>query len=70
MTFETLFEEVQKLSPIDRLRMMELLASNLQTEFIEPSDWKTRLQKMYGISADDPIERPPQLPLQERELIE
>jgi hypothetical protein len=69
-TFEMLFEQVQRLSPIQRLRMMELLAVSLQTDFVRETDWHTALRATYGILRDDPIERPPQLPLQEREPLE
>jgi hypothetical protein len=68
--FETLFEQVQKLSTTQRLRMMELLAVSLQTDFAQQTDWHTALRSTYGILADDPIERPPQLPLEEREPME
>jgi hypothetical protein len=64
MTFETLFEQVQKLSTTQRLRMMELLVVTLQTDFAQETDWHTALRATYGILADDRIERPPQLPLQ------
>jgi hypothetical protein len=37
-TFEMLFEQVQRLSPIQRLRMMELLAVSLQTDFVRETD--------------------------------
>lgn len=70
ITFESLFEQVQKLSPTQRLRMMELLAVTLQTDFTQQSDWHTALRATYGILADDPIERPPQLPMEEREPLE
>ncbi|MFZ4826448.1 MAG: hypothetical protein ACOYLB_03765 [Phototrophicaceae bacterium] len=69
-TFETLFAQVQKLSTTQRLRMMELLAVTLQTDFVQQPDWYTALKATYGILADDPIERPPQLPLEEREPME
>ena len=64
MTFETLFEQVQKLAPTQRLRMMELLAATLKADFVRQTDWHTALKATYGILADDPIERPPQLPLE------
>jgi len=63
-TFETLFGQVQKLSTTQRLRI------SLQTDFVRETDWHTALRATYGILADDPIERPPQLPLEEREPIE
>jgi len=46
------------------------LAVSLQTDFVRETDWHTALRATYGILADDPIERPPQLPLEEREPIE
>lgn len=70
MTFEALFEQVQSLSTAQRLRMMELLAVSLQSEVARPTDWHIALKATYGILADDPIERPPQLPLEEREPFE
>ena len=68
--FETLFEQVQKLSTAQRLRMLELLAATLQTDFVQQTDWHTALKATYGILADDPIERRQQLPMEEREPIE
>lgn len=32
--------------------------------------WPAFVDRMYGALADDPIERPPQLPLEERDPIE
>lgn len=69
-TFETLFEQVQSLSTVQRLRMMELLAVSLQADVVKPTDWHAALNATYGILADDPIECPPQLPLEEREPLE
>ncbi|MCC6457663.1 MAG: hypothetical protein IT328_22095 [Caldilineaceae bacterium] len=68
--FETLFEQMQKLSTTQRLRMMNLLAATLQTDLVQQTDWHTALKATYGVLADDPIERPSQLPLEEREQIE
>lgn len=47
--------------------MMELLAATLQVDFVRQTDWHTALKATYGILADDPIERPPQLLLEVRE---
>lgn len=69
-TFSALFEQVLKLPPADRLRMVELLAITLQSDLRPQSDWHTALRATYGILADDPIERPAQLPLEDREPIE
>lgn len=37
---------------------------------IAAEDWPSFVERMYGVLADDPIERPPQLPLTERDPIE
>lgn len=68
--FDTVFEQVQKLSPTERLRMLALLAASLENELVEKTDWHVALRATYGILADDPIERPPQPPLETREPIE
>jgi hypothetical protein len=39
-------------------------------EDIVEEDWATFVDRMYGALADDPIERPAQLPLEERDEIE
>lgn len=70
ITFDALFEQAQKLSPVQRLRMIELLTASLHPDLTRQTDWHTALKATYGILADDPIERPPQLPLEEREPIE
>lgn len=68
-TFNDLLAQINKLSPSERLRMISLLAMSLQPEFIDKTDWHARLRATYGILADDPIERPPQPPLETREPI-
>lgn len=70
-TLETVLAQAQRLSFQDRLRLMEQLASSLQNEITAPvSDWHQALRDTYGILKDDPIERPEQLPLEERDPIE
>lgn len=56
LTFETLFEQVQRLSHVERLRMMELLAVTLQADLTRPTDWNAALRATYGILADDPMD--------------
>jgi hypothetical protein len=69
-TLETVLEQAQRLSAQDRLRLVEQLAATLQTEITgRPMDWHQALRDTYGILKDDPIERPPQLPLEERDPI-
>lgn len=66
-TLEGLLEQAQQLTPMERLRLMERLAATLQVELAQPSDWQKALRVTYGILADDPIERPEQPPLEERD---
>lgn len=70
--FEALLEQVQKLSAVERLRMMELLAAALQNDLVRQvgKDWHTALRATYGIQADDPLQRAPQPPLESRDPIE
>ncbi|MCA0458281.1 MAG: hypothetical protein LCI00_30230 [Chloroflexi bacterium] len=70
ISFEQLFEEVQKLTPTERLRMMELVAVTLHADLRQQDDWHKALRATYGLLADDPMERPEQLPLEEREPFE
>jgi len=69
--FENILAQAEQLSPQDRLRLVERLAATLQAD-IKPAkqDWHAALRTAYGILKDDPIERPPQLPLEERDPIE
>lgn len=57
-TFEALFEQVQKLSALERLRMLELLVATLQTDLNPKPDRHAALSATYGILADNTIERP------------
>jgi hypothetical protein len=69
-TFESLFEQVRQLSTEQRLRMVELLAETLRRDLQQNSAWHEAVRETYGILADDPIERPSQLPLTERDPLE
>lgn len=70
-TLEIVLEQAQRLSAQDRLRLMEQLAASLQSEIATTRfDWHQALRDTYGILKDDPIERPEQLPLEERDPIE
>ncbi|MBC8099247.1 MAG: hypothetical protein H7Y11_07370 [Armatimonadetes bacterium] len=70
LTFDDVLAQVQRLSPRERLRLVALVAEGLQTDIPAQTDWRMALRATYGILADDPIERPPQLPLTERESCE
>jgi hypothetical protein len=70
MTIEYLFKEATQLSIHERLHLIELLTATVKTELANPTeDWHAALRATYGILADDPIESPSQLPLEERETI-
>ena len=71
MTLQDLFEEVERLPLAEKWRLVNQVLRSLEQAQIQPkSDWYQALQETYGILADDPIERPPQLFLEEREPIE
>ena len=67
---QILLEQAQKLSPVERLRLMELLSMTLQADFVRQADWHDALKATYGVLADDPVERPPQPSLEERDPIQ
>lgn len=69
--FDVVLAQAEQLSPQERLRLVERLAATLQTQWTPPqSDWHEALRETYGILKSDPIIRPPQLPLEERDPIE
>jgi hypothetical protein len=70
MTFEEVFEQAQRLSPQERLRLVERLAAMLQAELKPKTDWHTFLRETYGILKDDPIQRYEQGEYEEREPLE
>jgi hypothetical protein len=43
---------------------------NVQPKSDEEEDWIAFVNRNYGVLADDPIERPPELPLEIRDEIE
>jgi hypothetical protein len=67
ITLDNLFEQARQLNHIERLRLMERLAASLQADLSRPTDWQAALRETYGILADDPIERPEQPALEERD---
>lgn len=71
ITVETLLQQAQALSAADKLRLLEGLAFALRHDLPTTQPYaRLSLRETYGILADDPIERPPQLPLEEREPLE
>ena len=72
MTIQDIIQQSEKLPTADKWHLVRYLLNNLETEKREVlrEDWADFLERMYGALADDPIERPPQLPLTERDPID
>ncbi len=71
MTMDNLVDEIDRLPPADKWRLVNHILRSLQQEQRQTqNDWKQSLKATHGILADDPIERPSQLPLEEREPFE
>jgi hypothetical protein len=72
MTLQQLFEEVEHLPVTEKWLLVRHLLDNLEEEKKDliREDWTSFVDRMYGALADDPIERPSQLPLTEREPID
>jgi hypothetical protein len=80
MQQQTSFEEVaalvDKLSSLDKLRLIERVTSTLKRDVLQDAtvtpqeDWATFLERTAGILADDPIKRWPQGEYEERDEIE
>jgi hypothetical protein len=70
---QTVLADIDQLPTADKWQIVRHVLRTLEYEqVIAPakSDWHELLRETYGILADDPIERPPQLPLEERERLE
>lgn len=71
-TLDRLFDEVSRLPTGEKWQLVRHLLDELETEkkATAPEDWADFVNRMYGALADDPIERPLQLPLTERDPID
>lgn len=70
---EDLYTLVDQLPIVEKQRLIEHVQKSIRHEsvFIASEEERHReLQALYGILADDPIERPEQPPLEERDPIE
>ena len=68
-----LVDKIDQLSVAEKWRLVKHILDALELEHVVPGsrdDYQQRLRETYGILADDPIERPPQLPFEEREPLE
>jgi len=71
MSLQNILNEVDRLPDTDKWRLVNhVLRSLEQNQGREKQNWHDAVQATYGILADDPIERPPQLPLEDREPLE
>jgi hypothetical protein len=72
MTIDRLFDEVSRLPNAEKWQFIRRLLDDLEAEkqVARREDWTDFVNRMYGALADDPIERPPQLPLTERDVID
>jgi hypothetical protein len=68
----TLLKEADHLPIVDKWRLVTHVLRSLEGEqtAAPSSNWHAALRATYGILADDPIERPSQLPIEQREPIE
>mgnify|MGYP001094530327 CR=1 FL=1 len=69
-TLESVLAQADRLSPQDRLRLVERLAATLQTELQPKTAWHTFLRDTYGSLRAIPIQRYEQGEYEEREPLE
>ena len=68
---EDLYTLVDQLPYTEKQRLVEHVQEVMKREApISNEEWHKRVRSFYGIFADDPIERPEQPPLEERDPIE
>jgi hypothetical protein len=68
-----LLDEVERLPSAEKWQLVRHVLRSLEHEQVAPApgpSWHDRMLALYGVLADVPLERPPQLPLVEREPIE
>lgn len=72
--YDEILNRADQLSLADKARLLEHLSTalrhDLEVEAFRRMPWQEFIERTAGILADDPIERPPQLPLEEREALE
>jgi hypothetical protein len=72
MTLQNLLAEAERLPTAEKWQLVRHLLDDLQAKQAAAvsEDWPSFVNRMYGALADDPIERPPQLPLTERDAVD
>lgn len=72
MSIQDIIRQSQALPTNDKWRLVRHLLDDLQgiEATTSQEDWGSFVERMYGALADDPIERPAQLPFTERDSID
>jgi len=73
MSLRTVLDDVERLPRRDKWRLVRYLLDDLEgakESGLNEREWKQALRDTYGILSDDPIERPPQSPLDDWEAVE
>lgn len=73
LRLQDLYKEVEQLPVSEKWQLVRHVLQSLEEErgVSGPGrGWQERLRALHGVLADDPLERPPQLPLEEREPVE
>ncbi len=70
--FEDVLAQAQRLTPFQKIRLMERLAASVQRELreFEWQEWHDFIDQTAGSLADTPVERPAQGDYEKREPIE
>jgi hypothetical protein len=72
--YEEIVKQADQLTLTEKARLIEHLSAavrhDLEVEAFRRMPWQEFIDRTAGSLADDPIERPPQLPLEEREPLE
>jgi hypothetical protein len=69
---DDLLDEVDRLPNVEKWVLVKHVLKTLEHDqelHLPQTDWHARLRAMYGALADDPIERPAQMPLEERDRL-
>jgi hypothetical protein len=68
----SVLNEVERLPTAEKWQLVRHLLDELEADkrSAAQEDWVSFVNRMYGALANDPIERPSQLPLTERDPIE
>jgi hypothetical protein len=73
-TYEEVILVAGQLSMAEKIRLIEYLSitlrHDLEVEVYKQLPWHEFIERTAGSLADSPIERPPQLPTEEREPLE